>query len=127
VYIFLASEEIVNTVRKGVIGRAITQAVSSRLPTAVAQVRAQVKSCGICDEQSGIGAGSHRVLRFPLPILIPPTAPHPSAEAGGRSAKWTQSHTNSKKDRNNSGCIFLYLDFLTFVLGVYLITCRFII
>jgi hypothetical protein len=32
-------------------------------------------SCGICGGQSGTGAGFLRVLRFPLPILIPPTAP----------------------------------------------------
>jgi hypothetical protein len=38
-------------------------------------VRSQVRSCRICGEQSGTGAGFLRVLRFPLPILIPPTAP----------------------------------------------------
>jgi hypothetical protein len=36
------------------LGRAITQAVSSLLPTAAARVRAQVKSCGICGGQSGV-------------------------------------------------------------------------
>jgi hypothetical protein len=44
------------------------------LPTAAAQDRSQVRSCGICG-QCGTGEGSLRVLRFPLPILIPPTAP----------------------------------------------------
>jgi hypothetical protein len=58
------------------IGRAIAQAVSSRLPTAAARFRAQVRSCGICGGQSGTGAGFLRVLRFPLPILIPPITPH---------------------------------------------------
>jgi hypothetical protein len=56
-------------------GRAITQAVSRWLPTAAALVRSQVRSCGICGGQSGTGACFLRVLRFPLPILIQPTAP----------------------------------------------------
>jgi hypothetical protein len=30
---------------------------------------------GICVGQSGTGAGFLRVLRFPLPIFIPPTVP----------------------------------------------------
>jgi hypothetical protein len=30
---------------------------------------------GFCGEQSGAGAGFLRVLRFPLPIFIPPIAP----------------------------------------------------
>jgi hypothetical protein len=57
------------------LGRAIAQAVSIRFPTAAARVRSQVGSCGICGGQSGTGAGFLRVLRFPLPILIPPTTP----------------------------------------------------
>jgi hypothetical protein len=56
-------------------GRAIAQAVSRRLPTAAGRVRARVRSCGICGEQSGTGAGFLRVLRFPLPIFIPPIGP----------------------------------------------------
>jgi hypothetical protein len=56
-------------------GRAIAQGVSRRLPTAAARVRAWVWSCGICGERSGAGTGFLRVLRFPLPIFIPPTAP----------------------------------------------------
>jgi hypothetical protein len=51
------------------------QAVSHWLPTAAARVRSHFRSCGICGGQSGTGAGFLRVLRFPLPILIPPTAP----------------------------------------------------
>jgi hypothetical protein len=57
------------------IGRAIAQAVSRWLPTAAARVRARVWSSGICGGQSEAGAGFLRVLRFPLPIFIPPIAP----------------------------------------------------
>jgi hypothetical protein len=56
-------------------GRAIAEAISRWLPTAAARVRSQVRSCGICGGQSGAGAGFLRVLRFTLPILIPPTTP----------------------------------------------------
>jgi hypothetical protein len=55
--------------------RGIAQAVSRWLPIAEARVRSQVRSCGICGRQSGTEAGFLRVLRFPLPILIPLTAP----------------------------------------------------
>jgi hypothetical protein len=46
------------------------------LPIAAARVRSRVWSSGICGGQSGTGAGFLRVLRFPLPIFIPPIAPH---------------------------------------------------
>jgi hypothetical protein len=52
--------------------RAIAQAVSRWLPSR-RLVRVQVRSCGICGGQSGIGARFLRILRFLLPILIPPT------------------------------------------------------
>jgi hypothetical protein len=82
------------------ISRATAQAVSRRLPTAAARFRAQVRSCGICGGQSGTAAGFLRVLRFALPILIPPTAPHSSSIIRGwynrtvsvRRTKWSQSH-----------------------------------
>jgi hypothetical protein len=61
------------------IDRAIAQAVSRRLPTTVSRFRSQVRSSGICGGQRGAEAGYFRVLRFPLPILIPPTAPHSSS------------------------------------------------
>jgi hypothetical protein len=56
-------------------GSAIAQAVSRWLPTAAARIRSRVWSSGICGGQSGAGAGFLRVLRFPLPIFIPPIAP----------------------------------------------------
>jgi hypothetical protein len=74
-------------------GRAMAQAVSRRLPTVTARVRAQLMSSGICDGQSGTGAGFLRVLRFPLPIPIPPTAPHSSSTIRGwynMPVSWTE-------------------------------------
>jgi hypothetical protein len=47
------------------LGRGMAQAVSRRLPTADARVRAQVTPCGICGGLSDSGAGFLRVLRFP--------------------------------------------------------------
>jgi hypothetical protein len=84
------------------LGRPITQAVSCWLPTTATRVLSQARPCG----QSGAGVGFVRVLRFPLPILIPTTAPHSSSiiqgwynrPISGRRAKWTHSHTTR---RNN--------------------------
>jgi hypothetical protein len=64
-------------------GRARAHALSPRLPTAATWVRARVRSCGICGGQSGIGTGLLQVLRFPVPILIPPTAPYSSSSEAG--------------------------------------------
>jgi hypothetical protein len=47
-------------------GRAIAQAVSRWLPTAMARVRARVWLSVICGGLSGVGTGFLRVLRFPL-------------------------------------------------------------
>jgi hypothetical protein len=78
-------------------GRAIASAVTRRFPTPAARVR----SCGIYGGQSDTGAGFLQVLRFPLPILIPPIAPHSSSYIirswynrpnSVRRTKWTHSH-----------------------------------
>jgi hypothetical protein len=81
-------------------GRAIAQAVSHRLPTTAARVQAQVMLCGISGGQIGTGTGFLRVLLFPVPILIIPTAPHASFISQGwynrpisdLRTKCTQSH-----------------------------------
>jgi ribosomal protein S14 len=58
---------------RGLVGRAVAQAINRWFPTAAARVRVRA-ACRICGGQSGIGAGFLRVLRFPLPI-IPPISP----------------------------------------------------
>jgi hypothetical protein len=64
-----------------VIGHAIAQVVSRRLPTAAARVRALFRLCGISGGRSGTGAAFLRVLRFPLSILILPTAQNSSSSS----------------------------------------------
>jgi hypothetical protein len=54
------------------LARAIAQAVSRWLPTAAVRVRARVWSSGIFGGQSGAGVRFLQVLRYPLPIFIPP-------------------------------------------------------
>jgi hypothetical protein len=88
-----------------VLRRVIAQVVSRRLPKAATRVRSQVRSCGICGGQSGSGASFLRVLRFLLPILIPPTAQHSSTiirswynrPVSGRRTKWAQSQPTPRK------------------------------
>jgi hypothetical protein len=80
----------IGPVVKLALDRAITQAVSRRLRTVAARVRAQVKSCGIYSGQSGTGAGFLLVLRFTLPISILPTSPYSSSYIiRGWYTKWT--------------------------------------
>jgi hypothetical protein len=68
---------------KSSVGHAIAQAVSRWLLTAAARVRGQVWSNGICGGQSGAGADFLRVLRFPLPIFIPPNSPSSQSPGAG--------------------------------------------
>jgi hypothetical protein len=66
-------------------GRAIAEAVSRWrrwLPTAAARVQSRVWSSGICGGQSGVGAGCLRVLRFPLPFILPNSPSSQSPGAG---------------------------------------------
>jgi hypothetical protein len=88
----------------------MAQAVKRWLPTAVARIRAQVKSCGIRGGQSGTWAGFLRVLRFPLPILIPPNVPLSSSiirgwynrPKSGRRTKWTQFLTQFQETKKKT-------------------------
>jgi hypothetical protein len=77
-------------------GRVVVQAVSRRIPIAMARVRARLRSCGLCGRQSSTGAGFLRVHRFPLP-LIPPTAQHhhPSFGAGTVGQLWPRYQVDS--------------------------------
>jgi hypothetical protein len=87
-------------IRSAVMYEIIALAVCCRLPTAAPQIRAQVRSCGIYARQNGTGAGFLRVFRFPLTILVLPTASHSSSiirdcysgPNSGRRTKWPQSH-----------------------------------
>jgi hypothetical protein len=58
-----------------------------------------VRSCGICGVQSGTGVGFLCVLRFPLPILIPPTAPYSFGAGTTDQIKGTQSQPHTKKPK----------------------------
>jgi hypothetical protein len=73
--LILLHKFLMHLCEQGRSGHAIAQAASRWFPTAAARVRAWVWSCGIWGGQSGAGAGFLRVLRFPLPIFIPPIAP----------------------------------------------------
>jgi hypothetical protein len=90
--IILTTFTLVKRVRVGSqLDRALAQVV--QVSTAATRVRPRVRSCGICGEQSGTGADFFRVLRLPLPILIP----HSSSitwgwynrPVSGRHINWT--------------------------------------
>jgi hypothetical protein len=60
----------------------VAQADSPEPPTASARFRSLVKVYGILGGQSLTGAGFLRALQFPLPVIIPPTAPHSLSSSG---------------------------------------------
>jgi hypothetical protein len=83
---------------------------SGGLLEVAARARTQIRSCCICGEQSGNGADFLRVLRFSLPILIPPTAPQSSSYIirgwcnrpnSGQRAKWTHPHPTSRNKKKS--------------------------
>jgi hypothetical protein len=61
---------------KIIIGRAMAQAVSRRLLTAAARVRAQVNPVGFVVDKVALGQVFLRVLRFSPVNIISPWAPH---------------------------------------------------
>jgi hypothetical protein len=74
---------ILNRVRMWTgLGDAIAQGVSSPLPTVAARVWSQVRSCRICDAQSGTRAGLLQVFNFIYKFSFPQQHTHPSSEAG---------------------------------------------
>jgi hypothetical protein len=102
-------------------GRAIAQAVSRWLPTAVTRVRVLAEHVGLCGGQSGTVAGVLRVLRFPPPVII--TRGWHNRPIGGRSAEWTQldstpHYSNLKKKHSGSGYLFAFLLFVLFCVGI---------
>jgi hypothetical protein len=59
------------------------------LPTAAVRVHAWIWLNGICGGRSGSEADFLRVLRFPLPIFIPPNSPSlQSPGAGTIDQEW---------------------------------------
>lgn len=90
--------------------RAIAQPVSPRFPPRRAGFEPRSGPVGFVVDRSGAGVGLLRVLLFPLPLLIPTTAPHqPSSIVRGWynrlisdwRSKWTQSHLIPKKPKRN--------------------------
>jgi hypothetical protein len=53
----------------GLVGRAVAQAVSRRLPTATARARSWSSHVVFVVDRAALGTGSLRVLQFPLPLI----------------------------------------------------------
>jgi hypothetical protein len=76
--------------------RAIEHAVRYRLPTTSAWIRSLLKLYRVCGGRSRSKVGFLRVLRIPLPILIPPTAPYSviilyTANKKKKQTPWSES------------------------------------
>jgi hypothetical protein len=77
-------------------GRAITQAVSRRLPAATARVRAQVRRGGICGGKMALGQVLFEYFDFPCQFSFHrllhahlSSGPGTKGPDSGRSTKWT--------------------------------------
>jgi hypothetical protein len=91
-------------------GRAIVRRLLAGLPPRRPGFQVRSGHMGFVVDKVALGAGFLQVLRFPLPILIPPTAPHSSSSIirdwynrpiSGRRTKWTnKSHPTSINKKN---------------------------
>jgi hypothetical protein len=91
-------------------GRAIAEAISRRLPTAVARFRAWGVTSGICGGQIGVEAGFLLLLWFPLPkSFIPPTSlSSQSSGAGTIDQEWPQCRVDPVwTPTPNNQCIYI--------------------
>jgi hypothetical protein len=77
-------------------------AVNRRLSTVADQVRALVRSCGICGGQTGSGAGFLWVLQFPLPLIIIIIRGWYKRTKGDQCGKWIQSPPTTRKKKSLS-------------------------
>jgi hypothetical protein len=100
-----------------VLGRAVAQAVSPRLPTTTNRVRCQARKRGICGGQNNDRAGSLRVFRLPLPTILPLTAPYTSSSTiwgcynkqnSDRRTKWIQSRPTQRIDDVSVAYVIYY-------------------
>jgi hypothetical protein len=69
------------------------------------RVRSQVKSCGICGRRCSTGADILRILRFPLPVLVPHKVVYIHQLLGlvQERTKWIQSHPTHAIKKKSRG------------------------